>query len=117
MRRTNGTTFIYNVLRPTNTPDGQGGKIRTPTAVYERKERGRIMPIQTGEHIRDEKNNERTFKADLIGTFRYGADIQLDDILERGPFQARVVFVKDAGGKRELMQCNLQEIQGAPQTR
>ena len=117
MRRTNGNTSVYNVLRPTNTSDGRGGKLRTPTAVYERKERGRIMPIQTGEHIRDEKNNERTFKADLIGTFRFGADIKLDDVLERGSFQARVVFVKDAGGRGQLMQVNLQEIQGAPQTR
>ncbi len=115
-RQDPGRTKVYTVLRPAEVADGIGGKTRVPTAAVGRKERGRITPVVVGEHIFKERGANKTTNIDLVGTFRFGANIELDDVLQRGTFQARVVGIKNPGDRGHVMQINLSEVQGAPQT-
>jgi hypothetical protein len=117
MRRTNGRTKLYQVLRPLETADGRGGYTMVATALVPNvRERGSVQPIQTGEHVRGEKDGEKFANLDLIGNFRFGANIQLNDILKNGTAQFRVTALKNPGDRGHLAQVNLQEIQGASHT-
>lgn len=80
------------------------------------KERGRITPVTIGKHISKERDVNKVYNLDLVGTFRHNSRIQLDDVLVRGNLQARVVGIKDPGGRGHQAQFNLLEVQGAPQT-
>lgn len=117
MRRTNGRTKVYQVLRPLETADGRGGYTMVPTALVPNVlERGTVQPIKTGEHVRGETDGEKFMNIDLLGQFRFGANILLNDILKNGSSQFRVTATKNPGDRDHQMQVNLQEVQGAPHT-